>query len=108
MGPLLAGTLGVALWGGALGQETQREIIVTAPRISDEVLTAQVAAALQEDAYLFADHVTVTAQSGVVHIRGRVSDLSDLFAILRLARRIAGKGRVANEIEFVPIDFDGD
>jgi osmotically-inducible protein OsmY len=108
MGPLLAGTLGVALWGAALGQETQREIIVTAPRTSDEVLTAKVAAALQADAYIFADHVSVTAESGVVHIRGRVSDLSDLFAILRLARRIAGKGRVVNEIEFVPIDFDGD
>jgi len=36
-----------------------------------------------------------------------VRDLSDPFAILRLARRIAGKGRVVNEIEFVPIDDDG-
>ena len=109
MGPLLAGTLGVALWGGASGAEqTQREIVVTAARNSDEALTAKVAEALQNDAYIFADHVTVATEGGVVHVRGVVSDLSDLFAILRLARRIAGKGRVVNEIEFVPIDFDGD
>ena len=38
---------------------------------------------------------------------GMVRDLSDPFAILRLARRIAGEGRVVNEIEFVPIDDDG-
>ena len=49
----------------------------------------------------------MTTENGVVRVRGVVSDLPDLFAILRLARRIAGKGRVVNEIEYVPVDDDG-
>jgi osmotically-inducible protein OsmY len=86
----------------------QREIVVTAARDADAALTAKVAAALQNDRYIFADHVAVTTENGVVHVRGIVTDVSDLFAILRLAHRIAGKGRVVNEIEFAPIDFDSD
>lgn len=117
MGPLLAGTLGVALWGGlssavalsALGAEqTPREIVVTAQRNSDEALTAKVEEALQEDAYIFSDHVILRTEKGVVHVQGLVHDLSDMFAVLRLARRFAGKGRVVNELELVPIDDDGD
>jgi osmotically-inducible protein OsmY len=86
----------------------QREIVVTAARDADAALTAKVAAALQNDRYILADHVDVTTENGVVHVRGIVTDVSDLFAILRLAHRIAGKARVVNEIEFAPIDFDSD
>ncbi len=85
----------------------QREIVVTAQKQSDAALTAEVTEALQQDPYIFTDHVTVVAETGVVRVRGMVRDLSDLFAILRLARRVAGRGRVVNEIEFVPIDVDG-
>ena len=70
-------------------------------------MAAKVATALQQDPYIFSDHVTVTAENGVVRLEGMVRDLSDLYAMLRLARRIAGKGRVVNQIEFVPIDIDG-
>lgn len=94
---------------GAQGpQELQREIVVTAARDADAALTAKVTTALQNDRYILADHVGVTTENGVVHVRGIVTDVSDLFAILSLARRIAGKGRVVNEIQFDPIDFDGD
>jgi hypothetical protein len=42
-------------------------------------------------------------------VQGYVSDLEDLFDILRLAHWIAVKGgRVVNEIELMPIDDDGD
>jgi osmotically-inducible protein OsmY len=85
----------------------QREIVVTATRQSDAALAAEVATALQNDSYIFSDHLTVSAQNGVVRVGGLVREQSDLLAILRLARRIAGKGRVINEIQFDPVDDDG-
>ena len=115
-GPLLAGTLGAAaFWvSGALpgappadsAGDVQREIVVTARR-SDEAIAARVTTALEQDPYIFAEHLTVTAQNGVVTVRGVVTDLNDLLAILRLARRVAGKARVVNEIDFQPADDDG-
>ena len=113
-GPLLAGTLGVAAFGAgatAFGappaQEMQKEIIVTAQSLSDAAMTSQVTAAIQHNPYIYAEHVTVATENGVVRLEGRVRDLPELFAILRLARRIAGKGRVVNEIEFLQLDQDG-
>jgi osmotically-inducible protein OsmY len=70
-------------------------------------MTTRVSTALAQDPYIFADHVTVTVVNGVVRVGGVVQDLAELFAILQVARRIAGKGRVVNEIDFVPVDFDG-
>ena len=113
MGPLLAGTLGVASCGGLFAGQAiceepmQREIVVTAVRHSDAALAAEVAAAVHQDPYIFSDHVTVSAHNGVVKVGGLVNDVSDLLAILKLARRIAGKGRVVNEIQFDPVDDDG-
>jgi osmotically-inducible protein OsmY len=49
----------------------------------------------------------VTTQNGVVRITGVIRDLSDLLEVLRIARRSAGKGHVVNEIEYIPIDDDG-
>ena len=85
----------------------QREIVVTAVRPSDAALAAEVATALEQDPYIFSDHVTVTAVNGIVRVGGLVREQSDLLAILRLARRIAGKRRVVNEIQFDPVDDDG-
>jgi osmotically-inducible protein OsmY len=116
VGPLLAGTLGVATFGiavsaGAFGappsREVHAEIVVTAVRPSDEATSSQVMTALQQDPYIFSGHVMVTTKNGVVRLEGIVHDLSDLYNILRLARRIAGNGRVVNQIEYVPTDDDG-
>ncbi len=85
----------------------QREIVVTATRQSDAALAAEVVTALEQDPYIFSDHLTVTAENGIVRVGGLVREQSDLLAILRLARRIAGKGRVVNEIQFDPVDDDG-
>jgi osmotically-inducible protein OsmY len=70
-------------------------------------MTSRVAAAIQQNPYIYAEHVTVATENGVVRVGGRVRDLPELFAILRLARRIAGKARVVNEIEFLQVDQDG-
>lgn len=115
MGLLLAGTLGVAAVGSgevALGAppaaaNLHHEIVVTAVRPSDAATTEQVVTALRQDRYIFGDHVTVITEKGVVRLEGIVSDLSDLYRIVRLARRIAGKGRLVNRIEYVPTDDDG-
>jgi osmotically-inducible protein OsmY len=93
--------------GAPSPQQMQHEIVVTASRESDAAMTTRVSTALAQDPYIFADHVTVTVVNGVVRVGGVVQDLAELFAILQVARRIAGKGRVVNEIDFVPVDFDG-
>ncbi len=113
-GPLLAGTLGVAAFGvgdASFGApptgEMQQEIVVTAQKPSDAAMTARLVAAIEQNPFIYAEHVTVATENGVVRVGGRVRDVPELFAILRLARRIAGKGRVVNEIEFVQLDQDG-
>lgn len=85
----------------------EKEIVVTAMRPEDAVLAAKVMAGLQQNPYIFADHVTVTAENGVLRVGGVVQDLSELYAILRVARRLAGTRRVVNEIDFQPNDDDG-
>ena len=110
-GPLLAGTLGVAAFGWAVGdtppEHVQDEIVVTA-RASDAVMAAKVETAIASNPYILGDHVTVTVTHGVVRVGGLVrGEVSDLLAILRVARRVAGKARVVNEIEFQPIDDEG-
>jgi len=89
-------------------EQTHDEVVVTAERPSDAQVTRRVMAALQQDPYVFADHVTVTTENGVVRLEGVMTDLHDMLRVLRLARRIAGKGRVVNKIEFAPSDDDAD
>jgi osmotically-inducible protein OsmY len=114
MGPLLAGTLGVAAlgavpfaWAADPQKDVHEEVVITAGRQSDVLMTAKVATALKQDPFIFSDHVTVTTENGVVRLEGIVTDLVDLHRILRLARRIAGKGRVENRMEFIQQDRDG-
>lgn len=89
-------------------KQTHDEVVVTAERPSDAQVTRRVMAALRQDPYVFADHVTVTTENGVVRLEGVMTDLHDMLRVLRLARRIAGKGRVVNKIELAPSDDDAD
>jgi osmotically-inducible protein OsmY len=85
----------------------QEEIVVTA-RASDAAIAAKVEAAIAKNPYILGDHVTVTVTNGVVRVGGLVrGEVSDLLAILRVARRVAGKARVVNEIEFQVVDDEG-
>jgi osmotically-inducible protein OsmY len=85
----------------------QEEIVVTA-RASDAAIAAKVGAAIAKNPYILGDHVTVTVTNGVVRVGGLVrGEVSDLLAILRVARRVAGKARVVNEIEFQTVDDEG-
>jgi osmotically-inducible protein OsmY len=100
----------LAAWPVAVAQapDAQRhdpaalqEVVVTASRQADEALTAKVVQALQDNPYVFADHVSIETENGIVRVRGMVFDLSDLRRTLFLARRIAGKRRVVNELELI-------
>ncbi len=111
--PLPAITLGAAALGLLSGARAAppagglQEIVVTAQRQSDALLTGRVETALRQNPYIYAEHITVTTENGVVRVGGLVRDMPELFAILKTARRIAGKGRVVNEIQFLQLDQDG-
>ena len=104
-------TLATPAWGADAPQDAPQvkdEVVVTAGRQSDAVIAAKVTAAVQQDPYIFGDHITVTVENGVVRLEGVVNDLGDLHRVLWLARRIAGKGRVVNSLEFQPLAADHD
>ncbi len=98
---------GATVFGAAPSQRLQDEIVVTATRLSDAAMAAKVQTAIVTNPYILSDHVTVTVTKGVVRVGGLVRERADLLAILRLARRAAGKARVVNEIDFEPADDDG-
>jgi osmotically-inducible protein OsmY len=111
-GPLLATMLGAAVlavfapaWGQTASskrpEERTPEVVISATRASDEAITARVVQTMHDDPYLFADHVTVVTEGGVVRLQGVVTDLTDLYRAMYLARKIAGSRRVRNEIELI-------
>jgi osmotically-inducible protein OsmY len=119
-GLLLAAALGVAGWvirPAALAQAadmgnrsaaTLEEVVVTAGRRADEALSAKLVQVLQDDPYVFAAHLTVVTENGVVRLRGIAVDLSDLRRAMMLARRVAGRRRVVNEVELIMASEDHD
>lgn len=87
---------------------SRAEVIVTAARqIPDEQVTAQVEKALVEDPYVYAEHVTVTTNNGVVRVEGIVGDTGERFRILRRCRKIPGARRIVDALEVVNNDPDG-
>jgi|SRR5215469_15250585 len=118
IGPLPVAALGVAAlaaWPSAQAQApavsrmepTTQEIIITAVREADAALTVKVLQVLQDDPYIFADHITVTTRNGVVRVEGIVGDTGERFRILRLCRRIPGTKRVVDALEMFNNDPDG-
>jgi osmotically-inducible protein OsmY len=117
-GLLPAAALGVAALVASpalLGQahaparaETRPEVVISATRESNAVLVAKVEGVMQSDPYLFVNHISVSADNGVVRLEGVVEDPFDMLQLVRLARRIAGKRRVINEIEVITGSVDHD
>jgi osmotically-inducible protein OsmY len=107
IGPPLVAALGVALLAARSSASAQtHEIIVTAAR-QDEAITARVVEVLEDDPYVFADHVVVSTRNGVVRVEGIVGDTGERFRILRLCRRIPGTRRVVDALEVMSNDPDG-
>jgi hypothetical protein len=84
------------------------EVIIAAKRhAADEQVTRQVEQTLTKDPWIFADHITITTQNGVVRLEGIVGDTGEMFRIMRLCRKIPGARRVVNELEIMHNDPDG-
>jgi hypothetical protein len=108
-GLLLAATLGAAVLGAppplpaqaSPGGTKLQEVVITARKEADAVLTARVLKVLQDDPYVFADHIEVVTENGIVRLQGIALDYGDLQRTWLLARRVAGRRRVVNEIEVI-------
>jgi osmotically-inducible protein OsmY len=114
-GLLLARALGVVILAAgppaiaqAVAVQRLQEVVVSASREQDEALTAKVVQALQDDPYIFADHVSIETENGIVRVRGIVTDVTDMRRALFLARRIAGRRHVYNELELQSLSADHD
>lgn len=117
-GLLLAAMLGAAALGGSQSVRAQtapaqppetsgpppveshmEEIVISAAR--DQAITAKVTQALQDDPHLYAAHITVVTENGVVRLQGIAFDVWDMQRMLDLARKASGSRRVVNEIELL-------
>jgi osmotically-inducible protein OsmY len=120
IGLLPAAALGVvalAGWPAALAQApaaqpvdqaTHPQVVVTATRLSDALLTAKVEEALADDRWVYTGHLSVVTENGVVRLEGLARDPSELNRALMLARRVAGKRRVLDEVILMEVDEDND
>jgi osmotically-inducible protein OsmY len=66
---------------------------------ADKATAAHVQAALESDENLYARHIIVRADNGVVRLSGYVWDPPDLEKARRIAARVDGVTRVVNDLE---------
>lgn len=89
------------------GERLQEVVIQARRQAADEEVTRQVQKTLTNDPWIFAEHVTVTTENGIVRLEGFVGDTGERFRILRLCRKIPGTKRVVDALEVVSNDPDG-
>jgi len=88
--------------------ERMQEVVIQAKRqAADEEVTREVRKNLTSDPWIFAEHVTITTENGVVRLEGFVGDTGERFRILRRCRKIPGTRRVVDALEVVSNDPDG-
>jgi osmotically-inducible protein OsmY len=87
---LLCGLLACA--SGPPKTEAQRE--------ADRVTAERVEAALSADRTMYAKHITVHADNGVVYLTGYVWDRPDFDEAASIAESVPGVTRVVNDLEF--------
>jgi osmotically-inducible protein OsmY len=66
---------------------------------ADREMAARVQSALDADRQLYARHITVRADNGVVRLSGFVWDPPDLMEAKRLAELVPGVSSVVNDLE---------
>ena len=85
-----------------------QEVVIQAERqAADEQVTQQVQKTLTDDPWIYAEHIMVTTENGVVRLEGIVGDTGERFRILRLCRKIPGARRVVDALEMPANDADG-
>ncbi|MBV8341649.1 MAG: BON domain-containing protein [Gammaproteobacteria bacterium] len=87
----------VALFAGLIGCEhTPR---TEAQKQADKAIAERVDSALQADRMLYAKHIIVHADNGVVRLTGYVWEAPDLTEAQRVARAVEGVTGVVNDLE---------
>jgi osmotically-inducible protein OsmY len=70
-----------------------------AQRQADREIAQSVQAALNADKQLYARHIFVRADNGVVRLSGFVWETPELFEATRVAEHVPGVSRVVNDLE---------
>jgi osmotically-inducible protein OsmY len=86
----------IALLGSLLGCETPRS---DAQKQVDREIADRVDNALQADRLLYAKHIIVRANNGVVQLTGYVWEAPDLAEAERVAEGVRGVTEVVNDLE---------
>jgi osmotically-inducible protein OsmY len=86
----------IALLASLVGCATPRS---DAQKQADEAIAARVDSALQADKLLYAKHISVHADNGVVRLTGFVWESPDLEEAQRIAAGIEGVQGVVNDLE---------
>ena len=71
----------------------------TASAASDQEIDKRVTAALAAAPYLYAEHITVTSEDGVVTLHGLVGSPSDLEDAIRVSSRVQGVKDVVDDLQ---------
>lgn len=66
---------------------------------TDKETAARVQSALDADTHIYARHISVVADNGVVHLGGYVWNNSDLYEAQRIAESVPGVTQVVDEME---------
>jgi osmotically-inducible protein OsmY len=90
--------LAVVLLGNVLGCEHTPQR-TEAQKQADREIAERVDNALQADRLLYAKHISVRADSGVVRLTGYVWEAPDLIEAQRIAASVAGVAGVVNDLE---------
>jgi osmotically-inducible protein OsmY len=75
----------------------------TSATVSDREVTRRVQKALDADPYVYAEHVSVSTDNGVVTLEGLISNAWDLRSAIRISSQVPGVKRVVDDLEI--IDF---
>jgi len=70
-----------------------------AQRADDKAIADRVEAALNSDKVLYAKHISVHADNGVVHLSGYVWERPDLDLAVAIASTVPGVTQVVNDLE---------
>lgn len=85
-----------------------QEVVIRAKKqAADEQVTQQVQKTLTDDPWIYAEHITITTQNGVVRLEGIVGDTGERFRMVRVCRKIPGVRRVVDALEMPANDADG-
>jgi osmotically-inducible protein OsmY len=91
----------ILLLGGSLAACSTAPRRTEAERAADADTAARVETALSADPQLFARHIDVWVDRGVVHLGGYVWSVSDLLLAQNLAASVPGVRAVSDEMELM-------